>query len=390
MLVWMMLVGCSGEALDTDSVDRYADLDFAPAGPDAAPDPMAWGPFPVGVTTIWLTDPARTEDDGSQREIPVEVWYPAASRDGEMRSYAIADFVPESRLVAEGIDASSLPILDSSSLDDVPGDFAHGPYPLVVFSHGNGSMRLQSLFFTEYLASHGYVVAAPDHVGNTLYEMLAPDSGGATSSMLESLVGRPEDIALIVERLRGSDDIVPVSDGPWGMSGHSLGAVTTLRVAAELDDVAVAVAQSPADISLALLGTGEEADDLEMPIFLQAGTEDRILNYEENAVPTFAALASGPTLMGTYYNAGHFSFTDLCVLDLGAVQELIYDSVGNVMQDGCGPENPDPTVALPVMRFHAIGMINGVLRDSPESTARMLAGPPEAEQQALFTLEGSL
>lgn len=40
---------------------------------------------------------------------------------------------------------------------------ACGPLPLVVFSHGLGGCGTQSLFFTEELARHGYVVAAPDH-----------------------------------------------------------------------------------------------------------------------------------------------------------------------------------------------------------------------------------
>jgi len=35
--------------------------------------------------------------------------------------------------------------------------------PLVLFSHGLGGCALQTIFFTEELARHGYVVAAPDH-----------------------------------------------------------------------------------------------------------------------------------------------------------------------------------------------------------------------------------
>ncbi len=160
----LLLLGCA----DPIEADPYADLAFPPAGPDAAPDASDWGPFPVGVTTLYLTDTERTLEDGSPRVVPVEVWYPAATSQGALRSYAVADFVPEERLKLEDIDPDTLPWLTSSSLDEAGPDTAHGPYPLVVFSHGNGGMRLQSLFFTEYLASHGYVVAAPDHMGNTL------------------------------------------------------------------------------------------------------------------------------------------------------------------------------------------------------------------------------
>ncbi|MFT4976562.1 MAG: hypothetical protein ACI8S6_002467, partial [Myxococcota bacterium] len=67
-LLLATMMGC-GDATDdvAAAVDPYADLAFAPAGPGVAPDPMAWGPFPVGVTTLWLS---RTLDDGTLREYP--------------------------------------------------------------------------------------------------------------------------------------------------------------------------------------------------------------------------------------------------------------------------------------------------------------------------------
>lgn len=375
-----LLLACAAPT----ETDPYADLAFHPAGPDHAPDASDWGPFPVGVTTLWLTDTVNTLDDGSPREIPVEVWYPAASTEGALRSYEVAEFVPDERLEVEGIDGDSLPIIDSSSLDEAAPDTAHGPYPLVVFSHGNGGMRLQSMFFTEYLASHGYVVAAPDHIGNTLADMLMPGESGF-STTVDSLMVRPGDIRMVVERLRGADDPAPVSSGEWGMSGHSLGAFTALRAAGEEEGIGVTVAQAPPDITLALAGTGTDPDDLKMPVMLQAGTEDRILSYEENAEVSFA-LMEAPGLMATYFDAGHFTFSDLCVLELGAVQEIIQDSVGNVMEDGCGPENPDPELTMPLLRFHAIGLINSVLRDSPQSAEIMLAGPG-GDLEELFVLE---
>ena len=88
----------------------------------------------------------------------------------------------------EDIDPDILPWLTSSSLDEPPPDTAHGPYPLVVFSHGNGGMRLQSLFFTEYLASHGYVVIAPDHTYNTFLD-------NDDDYFLEVLYRRPLDLS---------------------------------------------------------------------------------------------------------------------------------------------------------------------------------------------------
>ncbi|HMK85765.1 MAG TPA: hypothetical protein VK437_07390 [Steroidobacteraceae bacterium] len=42
------------------------------------------------------------------------------------------------------------------------------PVPLVLFSHGDLGCGLQSVAFTEELARHGYVVAAPDHADAVL------------------------------------------------------------------------------------------------------------------------------------------------------------------------------------------------------------------------------
>lgn len=47
------------------------------------------------------------------------------------------------------------------SVNGKPSD--KGLFPLVIFSHGYGGCGLKSVFFTEEMARHGYVVAAPDH-----------------------------------------------------------------------------------------------------------------------------------------------------------------------------------------------------------------------------------
>jgi predicted dienelactone hydrolase len=52
-------------------------------------------------------------------------------------------------------------------------DRAAGQYPLVLFSHGNAGIRFQSLFLAAHLASHGYIVASPDHQGTRSSTSLA-------------------------------------------------------------------------------------------------------------------------------------------------------------------------------------------------------------------------
>ena len=59
--------------------------------------------------------------------------------------------------------------------------------------------------------------------------------------------------------------------------------------------------------------------------------------------------------------------------------EAIDDSVGDALEDGCGPDNIDPDVAHAIIRYYGIGVLNGVLRDSPGSGALLLETPPGAQ-----------
>ena len=70
---------------------------------------------------------------------------------------------------------------------------ADGPYPLVVFSHGAYGVRFQSVFFTAYLASHGYVVVAPDHPDNCLFDLFV-QGGYSMEEVVNSSFDRPFDI----------------------------------------------------------------------------------------------------------------------------------------------------------------------------------------------------
>jgi len=69
------------------------------------------------------------------------VWYPSLAAE---KSLAYANGL------SSGV-AENAPVADC------------GSYPLVVFSHGFGGCGTQSVFVTEALARHGYIVAAPDH-----------------------------------------------------------------------------------------------------------------------------------------------------------------------------------------------------------------------------------
>ncbi len=204
-------------------------------------DPFARGPFPVGVRTFTLRD--RTRDD---RTLAVEVWYPAtdahagADLDGRQDAYEMLPGLP--------------PVTQEAVRDAAPRS---GVHPLVLFSHGFGGHRRQSTFLCTHVASHGYVVAACDHTGNTVFDVmqatLTARTGGALPDFGDTLrtfaVARPADVRVLLDQLLDglSGDLGTLIDRERiGMSGHSFGGWTTLVVTARDRRIRAALPLAPA------------------------------------------------------------------------------------------------------------------------------------------------
>lgn len=92
------------------------------------------GPQPVGFAIEYM------EFQG--REMAVALWYPAKSGPGEGCDYGT---------------------VRGTAIRDAEPDPGEAPYPLILFSHGLGACSIQSIYYTENLASFGYVVVAPEH-----------------------------------------------------------------------------------------------------------------------------------------------------------------------------------------------------------------------------------
>jgi dienelactone hydrolase len=381
--LWLLLVALGGCG---------PSLPFAPAGPGAAPDPSAPGPFPVGVRTLELFDTTHKSADGSPRRLLTEVWYPAAegARGDAGATYDTAQlFTPEQ---LAGTAAGALPVLQTSAVRDAPLAREHGPFPLVLFSHGLSALRWQSTYFTVALASHGYVVAAPDHTGGTFSDTVAE----ALAPIGEQLEDRPRDLSYLagrLQRLGEADPLTGALDGRRvGVAGHSFGALTSLRWAALDGRARAVVAQSPPSIELAWAGLPAPVS-LSIPVQLQSGRMDQTTPWEEDVVPTWAALAP-PRAMLEVRRGGHLTPSILCGLELGeAVLGLgvpgVTDAVSRVLQDGCGPEFIPVAQAHPLLNHFAVGFFNAVLRESGQSWA--LLSQAQADQvapgEAAFSLE---
>ncbi|MCH9683530.1 MAG: hypothetical protein K0V04_18980, partial [Deltaproteobacteria bacterium] len=285
--------GADGNATAADSTSTGSDstgepaddLPFPPAGPDAAPDPSVMGPYPVGVMTVELFDDGRVDDMGQPRPLVTEIWYPAVEDARGQAGYVYTQddiFTDEAlALLTEQVD---IELVSDAVRDAAPRD-VDDTFPVVLFSHGSSGVRMQSTFLTVFLASHGYVVASPDHAGNTLSDAVI-QGGTTTEAQLESIGLRPDDQMFVLsylQQLPAEDPLGAIVDGSRvGAAGHSLGALTTLRLLAQDRPIDVAVAQTPPGYDVVWFGAlALEPEDLTIPVMIQAGEVDATTPLEQ-------------------------------------------------------------------------------------------------------------
>lgn len=130
----------------------------------AAYNPFARGSHPVGVQSDTWTDPDR------DRELPVEIWYPAAPchRGQDLSPETWDEFVPG--WVAAGA-AQPEDLAHQLAVRGAAWSDASTQYPLVVLVHGWAGFRREATFLGTHLASHGYVVVSPDVIGSTFTDV---------------------------------------------------------------------------------------------------------------------------------------------------------------------------------------------------------------------------
>ncbi|MEW5853306.1 MAG: hypothetical protein AB2A00_31290 [Myxococcota bacterium] len=375
----VLLVGaCSPEPQQATSSDAGVGepLPFAPSGPNAAPDPSTTGPYPVGVRTITLVDPSRmTPGHTTPRKLVCEVWYPAveAARGQPGVAYDLHDALPDD--MKPTIPAEALGVLQTDAVQDAEPRHDGRPFPLVIFSHGKGGIRMQSTFYTVALASHGYVVVAPDHEGDTLPDTLREGELNINTTV-DSFVDRPQDVMFLLdhfEALPSGDFLSGLIDmDRVGVSGHSFGAITSFRAAGMDYRIKAVVAQTPAGYTLMQVDVGTPMEQWGIPLMIQSADLDRTLPVDPHSLSTWEHMVS-PRFFLRLATGGHFTYSDLCILDVEAIDAALEIDVSNVLTDGCGEENVSPEVAFPVIRHYGIGLFNTYLRDSPGTGALLTA-----------------
>ena len=114
---------------------------------------------------------------------------------------------------------------------------AEGIFPVVVFSHGNGSKGDMYKGFTDFWASHGYVVIQPTHMDSRSlgFETKRDNLREMYSQMLYVTDSRRQDMSFILDSLDLIQEMVPDLRGKMDTSklvaaGHSMGAATAMLV----------------------------------------------------------------------------------------------------------------------------------------------------------------
>ena len=346
-----------------------------PAPPTTPPEwqPIGDGPYEVGVTTIVVDDPA------GERPLTVDVWFPIGGA---------SELPPQQYTLLPGVYYES-PTAFAATADLLVSD---DTFPLVVYSHGSGGLRYIHSSYTEALASHGYLVAAPDHTGNTAVDRLA---GSETAGDVTAFV-RPSDVRRVVDAF--TDPAHPTA-GPWAaqvdagriaVTGHSFGGFTAIAsVTGFANDQGTIEPDERVDAIIPIApATGPTllADDViglvDVPMLVLVGTDDVTTPVDPNVTRLWDLTDVSPAYRVELVAGEHQTFTDLCAYTrflptLPEVPEAVTATIEAFAAEGCSEGDIDDMRAADLTNTYAVQFLDQVFRDGPA----IVSTPPD---DALF------
>lgn len=295
-----------------------------------APELARPGTMGVGFRTITLVnprqpdlahpDPKTGKDSLRDRQLDVDIWYPAATAKGAPRVIYRGTLWGEPPLAPAAFTQAGMAVAGA-----VPSGRAH---PLVIVSHGYSNNPAVMTWLTENLASKGYVVAAIHHRDPNPY--VAPVAVRAAPNH-----DRPHDIAFVAARLRATlgSQIDPARVALVGYSQGGYGVLTAggasldpghpnMSLVADgwLNKVArgtpgaaeIVVPGVRAIVALAPGGGGEHSAwgpaglaGIKAPLLLIAGDADPVVGYTLGAKSFFEQAVNSDRYLLTYKQAGH-------------------------------------------------------------------------------------
>ena len=169
----------------------------------------------------------------------------------------------------------NLNLIDWERRREIPVDIywstqASSTKPLIVFSHGLGSVRTDMRYLAEHLASHGYVVAALEHPGSN--EAHVKQALQLKVPLLEAqeFLNRPKDISFILDRLEILNQAPGFLKGKLATErvmviGYSLGGTTALSIAGAQMQLTQLKQRCPGDVLAFSLGENAQCFAKSLP-----------------------------------------------------------------------------------------------------------------------------
>ena len=325
------------------------------------PPPDQAGPYKVGRTTFTFTDSTR-----NNRSLQTDVWYPIDQ----------STSTPTHSVYAIGVDEPLIPgVTITSTMAYSSGAVAAGTsWPLIVYSHGDSTWRYISWFVCEQLASHGFIVAACDHTGDTAVDFV----NGTQDPDSKILQDRPLDISAVITKMLArsatNGDLFrnKVSSTKIGVMGWSYGGFGTLATAT---GYGTAPKDSRVKAILTMCAptytiTTQQIASTNLPTMVLSGSAD-VLQYYSDAI--FLNVNTTKTYLVRIQQAWHDSFNDLCYIyrylvaqgyPASFIGQLFY-----VPNDTCPPQLIDADEVHRIANLYAVSFFKvNIASDSRYST----------------------
>ena len=363
---------------DTDPPATEAPVETDPPEPENAADielDMAYGDYEVGVQTITIADTS-----GAGRDLTVDVWFP-------LEQNVVLDAEPAQYTLIEGTYYES-PFALAAPPSAIATD---GPFPLVIYSHGSGGIRYIHSNYTEALASNGYIVAAPDHTGNTAADrLLGTETDGAVTAF-----NRPNDVQRVLDAFLDPESIetvgfvASVSPDQIAVTGHSFGGFTAYAMASGFsNENGDFVADERVDAIIPLapaagpnLLTDELLASIDIPALVMVGTNDQTTPIDPNVTRPWELTMSSPHYRVDLTAAEHETFTDLCAYQeflptLPDALPAVIDTINERTEAGCGEDDMPIDRAQAITNTFAVAFLDEVFKGGTMIT------PDQVDEQA--------
>lgn len=143
--------------------------------------------------------------------------------------------------------------------------------PVILFSHGLGSVRTEIKYLAEHLASHGYAVVAFEHPGSNETNTISALAGKNRLMKPQEFLERPKDISFVLDELaiKNRDSSFPLANklttNNAMIVGYSFGGSTALSIAGAEYQLEGLKQRCKENIAVFSLGEGIQCIAQELP-----------------------------------------------------------------------------------------------------------------------------